>query len=330
MLVCYRFPVTGRLRLEFSFPLRTQWFTYDFETNEHGVLKFIRARASVPDRTLWPLITPNPQPGVKANFQMSSPYFPTLRRDMRAVAGILCLFGVEDIAVEEAEESWEAENDEEKQSLAIFSMKRTVQDTHPTSWPQVPFDFVGRAFLAAERAGDFEAALNFFRKGRLDVMTEHYLDAALDFLFMVETTYANGKFKTAHVEAEYLASDELLELVAKTLRDPLLRANVRGHDQIESSFARSYEGKAADEVIKHLVRLRGELHHHSSRKSGIWHPTDHVRFGADALFLQQLCLGVAFAIAGPTLDAAEIVQSYRAQEHSSASAGTVKVHRSDA
>lgn len=327
MLVRYRFPVTGRLRLEYSFPVRTKLFTYAFEVDDHGVATHLNATASVPDRRLWPQVTPDPQPGVKAHIEMSSPFFPVLRRDIRAVAGILALYGVDEISADEAEESWEGEDPEEKDSLAIHSFKRTTVATSPATWPIVSFDLVACALLVAERAMDFEAALNFFRKGKLDVKSEHFLDAVLDFLFMVETTYANGKFKTAQVEAEYLASEELHRLVAEAIRDETLHANVRGHSRIEQYFRETYEFKASDEVIKYLVRLRGELHHHTSRKSGIWHPTDHIRFGADAYFLQQLALGIAFAIASPTLFDEDTVRTYEAQAHASTSSGAMRAHR---
>jgi hypothetical protein len=269
---------------------------------------------------------PDPEPGIKAHIQMNSPYFPLLLRDMRAVAGILALYGVDEISVEDSEEIWEPETEEEKDSLAVYSMKRNTEATPPDTWPKVSFDLVARALMTSERARDFEAALNFFRKGKIDVRTGHYIDAVLDFLFMLETTYANGKFKTTQVEEEYLASEELHQLIRKTRQDRVLLENIRGHSRIEQSFGSTYVGKTTEEVIKYLVKLRGELHHHTSRRSGIWHPADHVRFGADAYFLQQLCLGVSFAIASPTLFDESIAQEYQAQAHASASSGLLKVH----
>jgi len=228
---------------------------------------------------------------------------------------------------DEAEEFWEAENQAEKDSLKLFSFKRKTEPTSSTTWPRVPFDLAARALLIAERSGQFDAALNFFRKGRLDIKEHNYIDAVLDFLFMLETTFANGKFKTAQVEIEYLSYEELKQLIAQALRDRILSENVRGHDRIEQTFRQTYAGKAPKEVISHLVRLRGELHHHTSRKSGIWHPMDHVRFGADAYFLQQLCLGIAFSIINPTLFDEEAIKSFQAQEVMHAKAGTLKVHR---
>lgn len=328
MQVRYRFAVTGRLRLEYSFPVRTSLFTYAFQTDEHGVVTHINAVARVQDRSMWPQVTKDPQPGVKAHIHLSSPHFSFLQHDMRAVAGVLALYGVEELAVDEAEEIWEPETQEEKDSLALYSMKHTAEATPPDTWPRVPFDLVARALLTAARASDFEAALNFFRKGRLDVKSKHYIDAVLDFLFMVETTYANGKFKTAQVEAEYLASEDLHRSIRKAVQERALLENVRGHSRIQETFGRTYAGKTSDEIIKYLVQLRGNLHHHTSRKSGVWHPTDHVRFGADAYFLQQLCFDIAFAIAGPTLFDEEAARDYQAQAQASASSGLLKVHRS--
>lgn len=327
MRVSYRLPVAGTLRLEFSFPVQTQFFTYTFEVDENGVVTHLNVSASVPDKSMWPRITPDPQPGVKAHIQLTSPYFPVLKRDVQAAAGVLAMFGVDEISTEEIEESWEPDSPEEKEVLSLFSFKRSRESKPLTEWPRLSFDLAARALLVAERAADFEAALNFFRKGRLDVKSEQYIDAVLDFLFMVETTYANGKFKTAQVEAEYLASTELRGLIADALGDPVLQENVRGHGRIDKYFQQIYLGKTPEEVIPYLVALRGELHHHTSRKSGIWHPADHIRFGADAFFLQQLCLGIAFAIASPALFDAATIRTYKAQAHASAASGTLKVHR---
>lgn len=293
MLVRYRLPVLGRLRIEFSFPIKTQIFSYDFEADELGVVKFINATAQVNDRSLWPKITRTPQPGIAADIQLTSPFFPILRKDLRAAEGVLALFGVDEIRTDEAEEFWEPESEAEKADLSLYSFKRNKEITHPSTWQRVPFDLVARSLIVAERAASFEIALNFFRKGSLDVQSEHYLDAVLDFLFMVETTYANGKFKTAQVEQEYLASDELIKLIEETTTHPELIHAVRHHNRIQQDFEAKYANKAASEIISYLINLRGELHHHSSRKRGTWHPTEHIRFGADAFFLQQLCMGIA-------------------------------------
>lgn len=330
MRVRYRFSVSGCLRLAYSFPIKIPGFTYTFEVDGDGVVTHLNVSTSVPDKSEWPRTTPNPAPGIKLHIQMPNAHFPIVQRDIRAIMGILSIYGVDEISVDDAEEFWEAENDAEKASLSIFSMKRTSKATSPTTWPRVPFDLVARSLMVADRAKDFEAALNFFRKGKLDVKSGYFLDAILDFLFMVETTYANGKFKTTQVELEYLASQELHQLISTSLLESSLLDNVRHHDRIRQSFDQVYRDRSSTEIISHLVKLRGELHHHTSRKSGVWNPTDHTRFGADAYFLQQLCFGIAFAISSPTVFEESTERVYRAQEHESALSKTLVVHRRDA
>jgi hypothetical protein len=102
---------------------------------------------------------------------------------------------------------------------------------------------------------------------------------------------------------------------------------VRSHNRVEKSFQSTYLDKSVEEVISHLVKLRGELHHHTSRRSGIWHPTDHVRFGADALFLQQLCFAVAFAIAGDAWFEERTIREYQAQASASTSQNELQIYR---
>lgn len=326
MKIRYQFPVTGRVRLQFHFPVSVGPFTYEFEVDKDGVLYRLSAVASVPDRSMWPVVQEKPAPGVALGINLSSPFFEVLKKDIRAVVGVLSLFGLDDIDINAVEESWEPDSPEEKNELQLFGFKVEHTKTPPSTWPYSPFDVVARAFLSASRSEGFETALHFFRKGHIDVMENKFLDAVLDFLFMVETTYAEGKFRTSQVEAAYLSNTELQALIAKVLRDPVLMENVRhGHGSIKAAFDRDYRTRSPAEITAHLVNLRGSLHHHTSRRHGIWHPTDHTRFGADAYFLQHLCMEIGFSIANPILFSEEFRQAYLIQVAQNQRSGSVVV-----
>ena len=327
MRVRYRLPVSGRLRIDASFPITKPLFTFTFETDDLGLVTHINATAKVDDRTLWPRVTAAPQPGAKFHIQLSSPYRAELRRDIRALTGLLALYGVDDINVDLLDEVWEPESEDEKSALPLYSFQVNRKPAPISSFPVMPFDLIARSLLITERAAGFDAALNFFRKGRVDVKAERYLDAVLEYLFMIETTYANGKFRSAQVEEEYLSSTELCRLIAETVPNPALLSEIRRDSRIDQRFREAYEGKTPEELIPYIVALRGELHHHSARKSGIWHPTDHLRFGADAYFLEYLCLGIAFAITHDTLFDENTVRTYQEQASTSAATGTLKRHR---
>lgn len=327
MRVKYRCRVAAFVRLQFTFPVKSDLFTYEFETDTDGRLTHVSAIASVPDRLMWPTITPSSAPGIAAQFDLTSPFHPIARKDIRTAEGILSLIGVKSINFDDAEESWLPDSAEEKEELQLNRFMRSIVEKPVQEWPFIGFDLVARAFLAAPEGREIETALSFFRKGRLDVIQSRYIEAVFDFLFMVESLYAGGKFKSAHVEDKYLNTPELQSLIATTVSDETLRLNVSGDARIRSAYERDYAGKCPAEITRHMVGLRGFLHHHTSSKPGIWHPDEHVRYGADAYFLQQLCLAIGFAISEPIWFAEEYVSTYMAQVSEAARNGLITHNR---
>lgn len=323
MRVKYRCQVASLVRLQFTFPVKSDLFTYEFETDADGRLTHISAIAPVPDRSMWPTIKPSSTPGVAAHFNLTSPFHPIARKDIRTAEGILSLIGVKSIDFDNAEESWLPDSPEENDELQLYGVTRSTVQKPVREWPFTDFDLVARAFLAAPNGRDIETALSFFRKGRLDVFESRYIEAVFDFLFMVESLYANGKFKSAQVEEQYLNTPELQAMIAAAALDETLKHNVSGDSRIRSAYERDYAGKSSADMTRHIVSLRGFLHHHTSSRPGIWHPDDHVRYGADAYFLQQLCVFIGFSIAEPVWFADEHVSTYKKQVDTAAKNGLI-------
>jgi hypothetical protein len=314
MRVEYRCAVKGYIRVPFSFSVPTNFFTFEFETGPHGDLTHVSAITPVPDKSMWPIVKPSTKQGVSVEINMQSPFFDAARKDLRAAEGMLSLFGLESIDMENAEETWLPDSEQEKAELKLYNFKRRNTQKPVEQWPVTGFDLVARAFLAARRGREIESALNFFRKGRTDVTESRYLEAVFDFLFMIESLFANGKFKATQVETEYLRSLILQQTISAVLAEKSLRQAIAHHSdsRVKQSFARDYAGKTPSEITRHLVKLRGFLHHHTIGRRDIWHPDDHVRYEADALFLQNLCLGVGFKIVEPIWFADEHVREYQA------------------
>jgi len=311
MRVKYRCPIKGRIRVQFSFELPANPIQYELETGEHGELTYVSASISVTDRALWPTARPSNQSGIALNINLRSPFFDVVRKDLRSAEGMLVLFGLESIDTESAEEIWLPDTPEEKRELELYSFKRTKELRPIQEMPYTSFDLVARAFLSAHLAHDIESALSFFRKGRTDVIEARYIEAVFDFLFMVESLYANGKFKSAQVEQEYLSNSELQQAIKTSITKDSLQQNITREARVKQAFLRDYFDKSPREITKHLVQLRGFLHHHSKDKKGIWHPNDHLRYGADAFFLQQLCYTIGFNLIDPVLFAPEHVRQYQ-------------------
>src|SRR5437762_9288039 len=145
----YRFKVNGRLKVGFDFPVSIGETTYVVERNAAGVITRIAATVPVPDESKWPMATLNPAPGVKLALNLQSPGFEFIRMELRAIEGLLSLYGINSIDVDNPEETWLPESDEERELLALFSFARKPTEVPDEELPTVPFDLVARSILVA-------------------------------------------------------------------------------------------------------------------------------------------------------------------------------------
>lgn len=307
----YRFSVHGRIRLSATLPLICRGVTYELVRNSGGVIEAIDATVSVPNPDEWPKSTPSPQPGVHLGIHVSSPQLPFIQVELRVVEGLLSLYGLEGIDVENPAQSWHPDTEDEKKSLHIFSFSHSLQHLSDNELYPAPFDLVARSFLAALSAKDIELPLSFFRKGRIDSRERRYIEAFYDYYFVLETVYAEGKSRNNAVKDAMKGNAELLALVKKALTDELLIDMMKREPKLKAAFDKSYANKSASEVIDHLVEIRGFLHHHNAKRPGIWHPEDHKRFEIDALLIERIAFAVVFALSEPFIFSEETILAYQ-------------------
>jgi hypothetical protein len=315
--VQYKFAVKGRIRVEESFPLSANGVEYAIETDKDGILTFISATYPANDPSLWPSITRDPEPGIAANIVMHSPNIERAQEAIRTAEGILSFFGLEHIAWGNPEEIYLPETDEEKQRLSVYRMSHSTKKVTALDTEPISFDIIGRSLLRAENLSNHEIPLAFFRKGKNDTYESRHIEACLDFLFMLETLFANGKFKSSQVVAEYTSSKLLLDAIYKATQDTDLPkfAQHRGPSH-RNRLVDKYTTKTPNQIAESFVDLRGQLHHHSLKDKNRWHPERHDDFLADALFLEQVCFHVGFELFSSEVFSKEserqFLDSYRA------------------
>ena len=258
MRVKYRCKVRSEVRLKYSFSLRSKHFEYEFEVDPNGQLTYVSAVAVVPDKGMWPKVRPSTVPGVSIDIEMKSPYRDLARREIRAAEGMLSLVGVHEIEFETAEESWLHDSPEEQAELQLFRASKSYGPRPVQEWPYTPFDLVARAFLAASAGMKIDTALSFFRKGRQDIVDRRYIEAIYDFLFMIETLYADGKFKSAQVEGALLRNSRLQSILEETIRDAGLHRVIARDNRILAAFRRALKRRAQLRLIPRLDALRAE------------------------------------------------------------------------
>lgn len=303
----YRFPVDGRIRPAVNAPVPARGWIFEFEP-ETGIVTHVVVTVPLPLRKDWPLVEKDPAPGIKANIYPRTPHLPFIQRELRALQGLLSLFGLRSIDLKDPEIEWLPESEEEKADLHLFSYKHRTEPLPDDKVPPLSFNLLARAVIASDAATDIEVPLNFFRRGMLDVYDRNYIEAIYDFYFILETLFGQGKFKKTAVSSAFLNSNQLRSCVQRAIQDPGLM--ITRNPRVQALFEGSYRKLSADDAIEKMVELRGCLHHHTSRRRNIWNPEEQHCYEVDALFFQAVTYNVIFEIAEPYLWSKDVVQAY--------------------
>jgi hypothetical protein len=309
----YRFRVEGKLKPTFVHPILVWGTVYELETNENGVLTHITATRQI-DEQHWPKLTPNPEPGIQLNLHISHKPFAFVQQEMRVIEGLLSYYGLNSIDLKYPQITWIPETEEEQQKLHLFSWHETRKtELDDCQIIPVPFDLIVRAFIGARYGIDVEVPLSFFRKGRIDMDENQYIEAVYDFYFLLETLYADGKTSKKETIKAFQNSEELLHAIEKVLNEPGLY--IAGDEQIWEEYRSKYNGKTIHEILEVIFELRGLLHHHTLKRKrkghDTWHPEQHEKYKTDALFLQAVAYHVALDLSDRCIFNDQVIAEYQ-------------------
>jgi hypothetical protein len=295
--VRYHFTVKSKTRTAGIFPLTSGDAEINVSTDNEGIVTNISVGYRVDDSALWPTITETPNETTKFFIKMHSPFLDRAQNIVRAAEGALSFYGFEQIAWNEPQEEYVPETPEEESRLGIRSMSMSTKRADERNKEPVSFSIIATALLRTNVLAAHEIPLAFFRKGTNDANEDRYIEACIDFLFMLETLFANGKFKKNQVIAEFNSRPELLLAIRETKADPDLFQIAHHRDPRHGiKLNEKYMSQSVSTVIDNLVELRGFLHHHNQNRKNWWHPDRHNDFLADALFLQFVCSKVGLAL----------------------------------
>lgn len=304
----YRFSVEGRVRPSVNVPIPARGWLFEFKT-EKSFVTDIEVTVPLPREEDWPSIQQNPAEGIKLNINPKTPHLPWVQRELRSLQGLLGIFGLRSINIDNPHVEWIPESEDERNTLALHSFSSKSEGLPDEQIPPLAFDLMARAVLASDAASESEVALNFFRRGMLDVYSRNYIEAIYDFYFLLESEFGDGKFKKAAILSSFLESPALRSHVQKSITDPGLMLQDRS---TREQFTNSYAKMTVEVALGRIVELRGFLHHHTAKRRNSWHPDDQRRYEVDALFLQSVAYNAAFGLAERYLWDTTVVNEYEA------------------
>jgi hypothetical protein len=284
MFVKYTYPVTGDIFMPEHWPIawdkyRVTWKVVDNKAES------VTISVHTTEIGFLPTIQPSKKPGIAADVQMGAdPFHDEAESILRTGCGLLGFFAQADIDFDRPTIEWEPESEEERSRLQMFSFSTGPSERKPPL--PIQYDIVARCFLAAIPASDKEIPLSFIARGRRAMGQGSYIDAFYSYFFFFETQFAPGYSNPKEVTKRFKASPDFMNAFAEArkLAMPELK-RVRG--------LRELVAKSNEEIVEHLVKTRGMLHHHAQRKGGSWHPEKHDQFEKEALMLSYLAYVVA-------------------------------------
>lgn len=233
---------------------------------------------------------------------------------VRTVQGLVTLFATIDIDFEDCKTSWQAENEEEEKQLQLNELRYGMERHDLWNPRPLSYEFIARAMLSSDTLSDQEVTLAFLRRGRRDFHAGDYILSFYNFFFFLETQFAPGYSDPKKVKKA------LLE--AKPIRQAL--ATLRSEEEFRDKAAALL--KMSDEdLIKHLVKMRGTLHHHAQRRPGAWHPDKSRTVEAEAEILHTLVHAIAFQKCNGVMFAEDMSAKLRGSAEAAGALTYVKV-----
>lgn len=289
MQIKFTYPAKSSLVLADFWPVTVADIRLEWAINEGRVAAII-ATVPVRETDRLPTMQPSVTPGVVLDVNLGwNSRENEVEEAVRTLWGLLGLFCYLEIDIGAVETEWIPENDSEREALKVYSYSHSVQKKDLLEPRRLGYDIVARAMASAKTGTHYEIPLGFLRRGTRAIYNEQYIDAFYNLFFFLETLFAPG-YSNPKVVKQRLCRSQAVKVAVTKSQEPFSKErhlDTRKRDELLRM--------SDDQLIHHLVDLRGELHHHSLGKPGIWHPEKASHFREEAILLQHVVHSIALA-----------------------------------
>ena len=134
----------------------------------------------------------------------------------------------------------------------------------------------------------------FYKEGINEFTSRRYINAFYNFYFILEDIYGEGKTKNKDIVEAFKQSSEFVIIIERTLKD-ILERDKRHNNNIRNFCKEENVTFDTKGVIELLQKIRGNLHHYSSKSSKhLGTPFAHEEFESIAYLTMCLALQTIF------------------------------------
>jgi len=153
-----------------------------------------------------------------------------------------------------------------------------------------------------------DPAVTFYARGSNDASAHRYIEAFYNLFFFLEYLYGNGKSGPKKVLEAFMSSEELRNAIEKVIAE-----NPTGLI-VSREFSEKLGNMSTSDVLEALIDIRGTLHHPNHRRPGTWSPGKQSAFSNESIFLQFVCMNIAFERYFPSAFTPVIEKAYKKVE----------------
>ena len=285
----YSFQVKGRLKLSTFFPIKSDGFAFNFVTDRLGLVSHIEVECPCQLED-WPKIRKNSNGITEVDTRNSS--WPFIVVKLRGIESLCSIWGIKSIDMDNYRVEWIPDNEEEKSKLKINNYEVSSLPLSDEELKPVSFPYIGQAIIASWDGEKISTICSFFRRGSEDYENRQYITAIYQFYFIIESLYGDGKFKEKDLVKKFKSSDELKSIFDKTFNNNEFMVGVSKKLISQFNESEHYGDRNFDKFMLRFIKLRGFLHHHSSKNKNAWHPERHIDYELDAFALSAVAHSV--------------------------------------
>jgi hypothetical protein len=306
----YTFQIKGKVRLANSIPITNEGFTFFFPTDDNGMVTHLEVECNCPPDE-WPRVVNHPSGDSAIDVRSISWHFLFVK--LQGIEALCSVWGLKAIDKKNYKIEWIPENEEEKSKLIIRNFKVLPPQLQDNEIRPLSFPYIGQAIIASWDGSKLSTLCSFYRRGVEDYENDLYITAIYQFYFILESLYGDGKFKENDLIKKFDASDELKKIFYETFKDNQFLNGLKMKYVDKINRSEHYGDRDFSKFMLRFIRLRGFLHHHSSKNRKVWHPDNHDEFKIDAFLLSVLTNRIVFDKIWSYCGSENVVELYNKQ-----------------
>lgn len=271
-----------------SSPLNVNWPPYHltFESDENGAVISVSVEVAVQDyKALLPtydssqelIILKYPENPVHADLLALLQY-------LESVGAFW--FSVHEVNWEAAEFDWVPENDSETSELAVWNFR--LDQKYASETTQIDESYVKTLLYRRPLHEALTVPLAFYREGKNEFRRFRYIQAFVNFYFMIEGLFGGGR-PNYRVREQFGAAPTLVKAAGEAA--DYLRGQAKHWNGVRQALPSANYVLDANGILDLLVDCRGVLHHFSTRDSRPKaHPHNQRTFESVAFIAMSVCI----------------------------------------